>query len=96
MFTIKATEAQKSFGEIMDRARSDEAVIVERYGKPRVVIVDYERYQRLIEAERALLRGRLQQSSAAVSARAVGLDDGEVDRLIEQVRDDVSAEHAVP
>lgn len=93
MSTIKSTEAQKSFGQVIDEAHGGEVVVVERYGRPRVVILDYERYQQLIEGEREQLRARLRQASAAASARAADLTDVEVDELIEEARAEAQAEH---
>ena len=59
---------------------------MERYGSPRVVILEYRRYRQLLEAERQLLRQRLQQASQAVSERAAHLSEAEVDDLIERAR----------
>jgi prevent-host-death family protein len=86
MSKIKSTQAQQSFGQIMDQALAGEDVVVERYGIPRVVIVDFRRYQRLVETERELLRTRLQQASAAASSRAAHLSETEIEALIEQAR----------
>jgi prevent-host-death family protein len=86
MTTVKSADAQKSFGQIIEQAHGDEVVVVERYGRPRVVIVDFARYQELIQGEREHLRSRLRQASEAASARAAELSDGEVDRLIEEAR----------
>jgi hypothetical protein len=86
---LKSSDVQQSFGEALDRALLEDDVIVERYGTPRVVIVEYKRYRRLVQAEQELLRTRLQQASAAASARAVHLTEEEVDELIERARSDV-------
>jgi hypothetical protein len=86
---LKSSDVQQSFGEALDRALLEDDVIVERYGTPRVVIVEYKRYQRLVQAEQELLRTRLQQASTAASARAVHLTEEEVDELIERARSDV-------
>jgi hypothetical protein len=83
---LKSTQVQQEFGEIMDRAISGAEIIVERYGAPRVAIIEYQRYQQLIEAERQLMRSRLQKASEAASARAAHLTDKEVDDLIERAR----------
>ena len=91
MTIIKSTEAQKSFGQTIDQAHGDEVVVVERYGRPRVVIVDYERYRQLIDGERERMRSRLAAASAAASGRAAGLTDGEVDRMIEEARTEAHA-----
>jgi prevent-host-death family protein len=91
---LKASDVQQNFGEVVDRALLEDDVIVERYGTPRVAIVEYRRYQRLVEAERELLRTRLQQASAAASARAAHLTEAEVDDLIERARHEVYHERA--
>ena len=89
---LKSSDVQQSFGDAVDRALLEDDVIVERYGTPRVAIVGYKRYQRLVEAEQELLRTRLQQASAATSARAVHLSEEEVDELIERARSEVHQE----
>lgn len=89
---LKSSDVQQSFGEVVDRALLEDDIIVERYGTPRVVIVEYKRYQHLVEAEQELLRTRLQQASAAASARADHLTEEEVDALIERVRGEVHQE----
>ena len=83
---IQSSQAQQNFGQVVDQALVEGAVVVERYGVPRVAIVEYGRYQRLLEAEQMLWRARLQQASASASARAAGLSDAEVDALIEDAR----------
>jgi PHD/YefM family antitoxin component YafN of YafNO toxin-antitoxin module len=90
--TITSSRVQQNFGEAMDRALVSEDVVVERYGVPRVAIVSYERYRQLLEAERELLRTRLQQASVAVAARAARLSDVEVDAVIEQARAEANGE----
>jgi prevent-host-death family protein len=89
---LKSSDVQQSFGEAVDRAMLEDDVIVERYGTPRVAIIEYKRYKRLVEAEQELLRTRLQQASAATSARAVHLSEEEVDELIERARSEVHQE----
>ena len=83
---MKSSQVQQEFGEVVDRALAEGEVVVERYGSPRVVILEYRRYQKLLEAERQLLRQRLQQASQAVSKRAAHLSEAEVDDLIERAR----------
>ena len=90
--TLTSSQVQQSFGLVMDRALTEDAVVVERYGAPRVVIVAYRRYRQLIEAEQELLRTRLQQASAAASARAAHLSEEAVDELIERARSEVHQE----
>ena len=83
---LKSSQVQQNFGQAMDSALIEDDVIVERYGTPRVAIVEYKRYQRLIEAEQQLLRTRLQQASAAASARAAHVTDEGIEELIERAR----------
>jgi PHD/YefM family antitoxin component YafN of YafNO toxin-antitoxin module len=92
VITLPSSQVQQNFGQAMERALRADDVVVERYGAPRVAIVEYARYQRLVEAEQALLRLRLQQASDAVSARAANLNDSEIDALIEQARAEVERE----
>lgn len=86
---LKSSQVQQNFGRAVDRALLEDDVIVERYGTPRVAIVEYGRYRRLVEAERELLRVRLQHAAAAASARAAHLAEEEVDELIERARTEV-------
>lgn len=83
---LKSTQVQQEFGEAIEQALSGSDVIVERYGKPRVAIINYRRYEQLLQVERQLLRYRLQMTSAAASKRAAQLSDAEVDELIERAR----------
>lgn len=87
---IQSTKVQQGFGEVMAQAMRGEDVVVERYGSPRVVIIEYGRYKKLLSSEQEAIRGRLQAASEAASARAAGLTDGEVDLLIEQARQEVN------
>ena len=89
---LKSSDVQQSFGEAVDRALLEDDIIVERYGTPRVAIIEYGRYQRLVEAEQELLRTRLQQASEAAAARAAHLTEDEVSELIEQARTEVHRE----
>jgi len=89
---LKSSQVQQNFGQAVDRAMLEEDVIVERYGLPRVAIVEYKRYQRLVEAEKELLRSRLQQASSAVSSRAERLTEEEIDELIDRARTQVHLE----
>ncbi len=88
--TLKSTEAQQNFGAMLDRAIGEDDVIVERYGSPRVAIVNYRRYQALVAAEKELIRLLLQQASASASARAADLDDTDLDNLIQEARTEAS------
>lgn len=90
MVMLKSTEVQQHFGKVMDRALAGGEVVVERYGAPRVVILNYQRYEQLVQAERALLRTRLQEAAAGASARAARLTEQQVEKLIEEARSEVA------
>jgi len=53
--TVTSTQAQNTFGDIVDRAARDEVVMITRHAKPRVVMLAYERYRDLVGAEATLL-----------------------------------------
>jgi hypothetical protein len=89
---LKSSKVQRHFGETVDRVLLEGDVVVERYGTPRVAIVEYGRYRRLLEAEQALLRVRLQEASADASARAARLTEKEIDQLIERARTEAGEE----
>ena len=91
---LKSSHVQQNFGLVVDRALTEDDIIVERYGVPRVAIVAYRRYERLVEAEQALLRARLRQASDAASARAAHLTEETVDELVERARSEVHQETA--
>jgi hypothetical protein len=69
---------------MLDMVLGEHDVNVERYGTPRVAIVSYHRYQDLVDAERELMRLRLQQAVAATAARAADLSDEDINRQIEE------------
>jgi prevent-host-death family protein len=49
---VSATEARIHFGEVMqDAVRRQQPIVVEKAGKPQVVILAYERYQQLVNNE---------------------------------------------
>ena len=89
---LKSSQVQQNFGQAIDRALMEGDIIVERYGVPRVTIVEYGRYQRLVAAERELLLARLQEASAAAAGRAAHLTEEEVDDLIERARSEFHQE----
>ncbi len=50
---LKSSEVQQNFGRVIDQALVENELVVERYGKPRVAILSYQRYQQLLQAEAA-------------------------------------------
>ena len=63
MTTVSATYAKQNFGAcIADAARRP--VVIEKSGRPAVVMVSYEEFQRLIELEDAAWLQRAQNAAA--------------------------------
>lgn len=69
---IKSSEAQQNFGRVVDQALIEDDVIIERYGEPRVVIIGYKRYQKLLEAERTLSGLHITYPNVGAEARKTG------------------------
>ena len=69
---IKLSEAQQNFGRIVDKALMEGDVIVERDGEPRVVIIGYQRYKKLLKAERSLAGLSITQPDSSSEARKKG------------------------
>ncbi len=90
--SFKSSEVQQNFGLVLERALTDTAVIVERYGAPKVAIVAYPRYQQLLDAERELRLERLREAAAVTAAKAAALSEAEVETLIEEAREAVARE----
>ncbi len=90
--SFKSSEVQQNFGLILERALTGTAVIVERYGVPKVAIVAYPRYQQLLAAERELRLAQLRRAAAETAARAAVLSEAEVETLIEEAREAVARE----
>ena len=60
MRRLQALEVRKRFGGVLDDVvRKNDAVVIERAGRPLVVMMPFERYQ--AEHNRAARRERLQQ-----------------------------------
>jgi prevent-host-death family protein len=74
---VSATEARIRFGELMRRAVEDhEAIIVERRGKPYVVILSAEEYERLRKRQgqgdwKELVQGARAQIEADLGGRTL-------------------------
>lgn len=89
---VTSTQLKQKTGEILAYAiENKEEVIIQRYDVPKAVIVDYDTYQRMREAQRELDFRRIREIAEAVSARAAHLTDEEVDEMIsiaiKEVRD---------
>ena len=68
-YTVSATDARIRFGEIMRRAKKG-PVIVERGGKPEVVVISKQQYDELISAApKPDWRKQLEETHALIRAR---------------------------
>jgi prevent-host-death family protein len=91
---VPATEARVRFGELMRQVvERDETVVVERDGKPQVVVVSVAGYRRLREAagRYATLPSPLEHVVAVgvrIAARRAGRDLTPPDEVIRAVRDE--------
>lgn len=53
--TVNSSEVQQNFGRIIDQSLTEGDIIVERYGQPHIVILNYQRYQQLLAHQQAYL-----------------------------------------
>ncbi|MBC8274583.1 MAG: type II toxin-antitoxin system Phd/YefM family antitoxin [Chloroflexi bacterium] len=91
---VTSTQLKQKTGEILAYAiENKEEVIIQRYAVPKAVIVDYDAYQRMREAQKELDFRRIREIAETVSARAAHLTDDELDEMIlttiEEVRRDL-------
>ena len=71
--TVSATEARIHFGEVMqDAVRSQQPIVVEKGGKPQVVILAYDRYQQLTNEEQEDWQTMLVKGHGMVAADVNG------------------------
>lgn len=90
---VTSTQLKQKTGEILAYAiENKEEVIIQRYDVPKAVIIDYDAYQRMREAQKELDFRRLREIAETVSARAAHLSDEEVDELIFSAIEEVRAE----
>lgn len=93
--TISATEARVHFGELMRSVVEDEQpVIVERAGKPQVVVLDVNEYQRMKATEQQeswkSTFKRLQEVGDAIRAELGGSSLPDPAEVIRQMREERS------
>ena len=90
---VTSTQLKQKTGEILAYAiENKEEVIIQRYNVPKAVLVDYDAYRRMRDAEQELAFRRLREIAETVSARAARLSDEEVDELIFSAIEEVRAE----
>jgi prevent-host-death family protein len=95
--TISASEAKTRFGAIMSWAvECKEDVIVESYGDPKVVIIPFEEYQKILklrdESRRREALARLERLGEQVRARNRDLSQEQAEALANQFTTEVMRE----
>jgi prevent-host-death family protein len=92
--TVNATEARIRFGELMrDVVEKGETIIVERGGKPHVVVLSIEAYQRLVSGQREEHWQELvDRARAQVRADLAGRKLPSVDEILAQAREERDAQ----
>jgi uncharacterized protein (DUF433 family) len=91
---LNSSQVQQNFGAVLDRAARGDDVIVERYGTPRAAMVEYGRYQQLVDAARALSEARVAQGPAAAANQPGEIKEAAA--LYQRTRDSLPALEAVP
>jgi len=87
---VTSTQLKQKTGEILSYAiENKEEVIIQRYDVPKAVLVDYDAYQRMRNAQRELDFRRIREIADAVSARAAHLSDDELDEMIFAAIEDI-------
>lgn len=92
---ITSTELQKQTREAIDYARVErDAVIVETYGRPMVVILSYDEYKAYMEykagLEQRAVRFALLREAAAENEAYNELSEEEAMQLVEEVRQEIA------
>lgn len=92
--TVSASEAKIRFGSIVDWAlESNDDVIVESYGKPKVVIMPFVEYQKVLvlreQARRQEALAELERLREQVRARNQDLDEAQTESLADRFTRDV-------
>lgn len=71
MKTMSAKDAKNAFGSLLDTARA-EPVTIEKHGRPVVVVLSVEEYERLHGGAAAKKQGRPQRSKKGESSNDAG------------------------
>lgn len=87
-YTVSATDARIRFGEIMRRAKKG-PVIVERSGKPEVVVISKQEYDKLVgNAPRQDWRKTLDELHEKLRVELAGRSLPEPEEIIRQGREE--------
>lgn len=86
---VSATQARIRFGELMRQAvESQEAIVVERAGKPQVVVLAVEEYERLLKAhERDKWKGLVDGARSQIQAELGGRSLPRPEEILRQLRE---------
>lgn len=90
MKTVSATEAKNRLGALIsDVTNANEDIVIENHGRPRAVLLAYERYQELNEARdqqrRQQAMDELRKLRAEVLARNPDLDEDAAEAIAEDL-----------
>lgn len=87
--TVSAAEAKNHFGAMMEAVREGENVIVQRHGKPEMVMIAYDAYEQTEEMrklqKRADALARLEALRERVQARNSDLTDEQAEEIAEEI-----------
>jgi hypothetical protein len=70
---LKSSDVQQNFGRVVEQALTQDDVVVERYGEPRVAILNYQRYQQLLQLEQTTLGVHIVPPDYSAEAQQKGL-----------------------
>jgi len=87
---VSATEARIRFGELMRRVTEEqEAIIVERSGKPHVVVLSVAEYERLLAGQEARRDWRelVRQARERIETELGGRELTPAEEIVRQVRE---------
>jgi prevent-host-death family protein len=87
---VSATEARIRFGELMRKAvETREAIVVERGGKPQVVVMSVEEYERLRKGQRQVeWKELVDQARAQIEAYLGGRTLPASEKILKQLREE--------
>jgi prevent-host-death family protein len=84
---VSATEARVHFGELMQNAiQHQQPIVVEKAGRPQVVIIAYDRYQQLVRDEKDDWRTLLARGHANVNSFRAGRELPSAVEMVEEGR----------
>lgn len=89
-YVITATEARVRFGEMMRRVNENqEAIIVERGGKPQIVMLSLNQYRQLLAAQQAQesWQEKLHHAWTHLATDLTGKDVPSASEMIQQMRE---------